>query len=88
MESIVGISRLLLGLGFSAGFILVILSGAALFTEVNVLLPEMFLSRPCDRRRQFWRFWAVVYFGNDAGALFVGDLTRGSQMQGGPQELR
>ena len=40
-----GIARLLLGLGFAAGFTLVILSGSALFTEADVLLPEMFLSR-------------------------------------------
>lgn len=40
-----GLARLLLGLGFSAGFVLVILSGAALFTEINVLLPELFLHR-------------------------------------------
>ncbi len=39
----IGISRLLLGLGFAAGFVMVILSGSALFTEINVLLPEMFL---------------------------------------------
>ena len=43
-----GFSRLLLGLGFSAGFVMVILSGSVLFTEINVLLPEMFLSRPRD----------------------------------------
>ena len=39
----IGLSRLLLGLGFSAGFVMIILSGSALFTEINVLLPELFL---------------------------------------------
>ena len=75
-----GLARLLLGLGFAAGFTLVILSGAALFTEVNVLLPEMFLRRPRDLCRQCWRFWVIVYFGNAAGALFVGVLINGARI--------
>ncbi len=57
----IGVSRLLLGLGFSAGFIMVILSGSAFFIEINVLLPEMFLSRPRDLCRRCWRFWLIVY---------------------------
>ena len=69
-----GLSRLLLGVGFSAGFILVILSGSALFTEVNVILPELFLRRPGDLRGGWLRFWAIAYAGNAAGALFVGAL--------------
>lgn len=75
-----GLARLLLGIGFAAGFTLVILSGAALFTEVNVLLPEMFLRRPRDLCRQCWRFWLIVYFGNAAGALFVGVLINGARI--------
>jgi len=75
-----GLARLLLGLGFASGFTLVILSGAALFTEVNVLLPEMFLRRPRDLCRQCWRFWLIVYFGNAAGALFVGVLINGARI--------
>ncbi len=35
-----GAIRLLEGYGFSAGFFFVILSGAVLFTEANVALPE------------------------------------------------
>ena len=34
-----GLKRLLEGFGFSVGFFLVVLSGALLFTEVNVELP-------------------------------------------------
>ena len=83
-----GLARLLLGLGFAAGFTLVILSGAALFTEVNVLLPEMFLRRPRDLCRQCWRFWVIVYFGNAAGALFVGVLINGAQIIGPEQHER
>jgi len=84
----IGFSRLLLGLGFSAGFVLVILSGSALFTEINVLLPEMFLSRPRDLCRRCWRFWVIVYLGNAAGALFVGSVIKGAHLLGGAQEMR
>ena len=83
-----GLSRLLLGLGFSAGFIMVILSGPALFTEINVLLPEMFLSRPRDLCRRCWRFWLIAYLGNAAGALFIGLMIAGTHLLGEPQELR
>ena len=84
----VGISRLLLGLGFSAGFILVILSGSALFTEVNVLLPEMFLSRPRDLCRRCWPFWFIAIAGNVLGALFVGAMINGAHVLGPLQEER
>ncbi len=84
----VGISRLLLGLGFSAGFILVILSGSALFTEVNVLLPEMFLSRPRDLCRRCWPFWFIAIAGNVLGALFVGSMINGAHVLGPLQEER
>ena len=87
VESI-GLSRLLLGLGFSAGFVLVILSGSALFTEINVLLPEMFLSRPRDLCRRCWRFWLIAYLGNAAGALLVGLMVSGAHLLGEAQETR
>ncbi|MFV2044542.1 MAG: formate/nitrite transporter family protein [Anaerolineales bacterium] len=75
-----GLARLLLGIGFAGGFTMVVLSGAALFTEVNVLLPEMFLRKPRDLCRRCWRFWIIVYLGNAAGALFVGLLISGAQI--------
>ena len=87
VESI-GLSRLLLGLGFSAGFVLVILSGSALFTEINVLLPEMFLSRPRDLCRRCWRFWLIAYLGNAAGALLVGLMVSGAHLLVARQEAR
>ncbi len=87
VESI-GLSRLLLGLGFSAGFILVILSGSALFTEINVLLPEMFLSRPRDLCRRCWPFWGIAIVGNVMGALFVGSMVNGAHIFGPLQEER
>lgn len=82
-----GISRLLLGLGFAAGFTLVILSGSALFTEVNVLLPELFLSRRGLHLRLF-RFWLIVYLGNAAGALFVGAMLNVADVVGPLQAAR
>ncbi|MDH3226669.1 MAG: formate/nitrite transporter family protein, partial [Thermoleophilia bacterium] len=81
-----GVSRLLLGLGFSAGFVLVILSGAALFTEVNVLLPELFLSKRGRVSARLWRFWILVYLGNAAGALMVGALMAAGDVLG-PEEV-
>lgn len=83
-----GLSRLMLGLGFAAGFVLVILSGSALFTEINILLPGMFLSRPRDLCRRCWRFWLIAYGGNVLGALFVGSMISAAHVIGPPQEER
>ena len=84
----IGLSRLLLGLGFAAGFILVILSGSALFTEINVILPEMFLSRPRDLCRRCWPFWGIAIAGNVLGALFCGLIISGAHLFGSLQEER
>jgi formate transporter len=70
----VGPSRLLLGIGFSTGFIFVILTGGALITEVNVLMPELLLSRRSMFRGRHAILWATIALGNVAGALFVGAL--------------
>lgn len=83
-----GLSRLMLGLGFAAGFVLVILSGSALFTEINILLPGLFLSRPRDLCRRCWRFWLIAYGGNVIGALFVGSMISAAHVIGPPQEER
>lgn len=82
-----GVARLLLGLGFTAGFTLVILSGSALFTEVNVLLPELFLSRRGPPVRLL-RFWLIVYAGNLAGAIFVGLMLNAADVIGPAQGER
>lgn len=68
-----GATRLLEGFGFSAGFFFVILSGAVLFTEANVVLPAVLLG---DRRRlvRVLRFWALAWIGNLTGAVLVGWL--------------
>lgn len=67
-----GTLRLLEGLGFSAGSFFVILSGAVLFTETNVVLPAVLLrdGRPLLR---VLRFWALAWLGNALGALLVAE---------------
>lgn len=68
-----GVERLLEGFGFSAGFFFVILSGAALFTEANVVMPATALRRePGITAARIARFWGVALVGNFIGALVVG----------------
>jgi len=75
-----GPQRLLEGLGFSAGFFFVILSGAVLFTEANVVMPATLLQ--CDAARLtrlVARFWALAWLGNLAGAFALGWLVHVAQ---------
>lgn len=68
-----GVERLVEGLGFSAGFFFVILSGAVLFTEANVVLPATALrARGSSHAGAVVRFWALAWMGNLAGAFVVG----------------
>jgi formate transporter len=61
-----GVGRLLAGLVFSLGLILVILGGAELFTG------DMLMVMACASRRitigQLLRAWSLIYFGNIVGA--------------------
>jgi len=82
-----GIAEAVLGLGFTAGFVMVILSGAALFTEVNVLVPELMLSRRRAPLRLL-RFWLVVYLGNAVGAIAVAALLNWARVLGPEQTDR
>lgn len=73
-----GVKRLLEGFGFSAGFFLVVLSGALLFTEVNVELPATLLGRR-HRHRNFpalrtsiLKLWVLAAIGNMVGAFAIG----------------
>jgi formate transporter len=68
-----GLQLLMQGLGFSTGFFLVILTGAALFTEANVILPVSALN--CSRSamlRRGLKFWVLAWVGNLIGTLFAG----------------
>ncbi|TCJ26784.1 formate/nitrite transporter family protein [Halomonas sp. GDM18] len=68
-----GLQLLLQGIGFSVGFFLVILTGAALFTEANVILPVSALN--CSRGdmlRRGLKFWVLAWVGNLIGTLLTG----------------
>ena len=69
---LLGISRLLLGFGFSVGFILVVITNSALFTEMNVLLPVFLLSRRSLWKWRVLRLWVLVWAGNLLGMMFMG----------------
>lgn len=62
-----GLARLLAGIVFSLGLILVVLAGAELFTG-NVLLTIAWASRRISTALLL-RDWTIVYFGNLVGAL-------------------
>jgi formate transporter len=62
-----GITRLLAGLAFSVGLILVIVAGAELFTGNNLIVMA-WASRRVSTLRML-RNWTIVYVGNFVGAL-------------------
>ena len=68
-----GLVLLLQGFGFSVGFFMVILSGALLFSETNVVLPASLLN--CNTKELLLlalKFWVITIIGNVVGALIVG----------------
>ncbi len=72
-----GMSRLLGGLVFSLGLILVVLAGAELFTGNNLIVMAA-----ASRRitlAQLLRNWVIVYFGNFLGAIAFALLMFASQ---------
>lgn len=78
-----GPNRLLGGLIFSTGLVLVVIAGAELFTG-NALIVMAWV----DGRVGFGgliRNWTYAYFGNLAGALFVVALMYASGLLAGPQ---
>lgn len=66
-----GLVYLLSGLGFATGYAMVFLSGAVLFTEVNVLLPTYLFQETNWVQKRYLKFWAATYLGNMAGAFFT-----------------
>lgn len=70
----VGVTRLLGGLGFSLGLLLVLVAGAELFTG-NCLM-AMPLAMGKVRLGGMMRNWGLVYLGNLLGALSVAILVR------------
>jgi formate transporter len=66
-----GMQRLFMAAGLSAGLIMSSLTGAALFTEQNVILPVNFVK---FRKNAFKtiRFWLISFIGNCIGCAFMG----------------
>jgi formate transporter FocA len=62
-----GIVRLLMGLAFSVGLVLVVVGGAELFTG-NTLIMMAWASKKVSTL-QLLRNWTIVYFGNFAGSV-------------------
>lgn len=75
-----GAKQLLEGFGFSIGFFLVILTGALLFTEVNVELPAVFLAQrrsagsASHMAGPILRLWVLAAVGNFIGAFCIAYL--------------
>jgi len=64
-----GPTRLLMGIGFSLGLVLVIIAGAELFTGNNLIVMS-WVSRRISLK-QLLRNWGIVYIGNFIGALSI-----------------
>lgn len=75
-----GPTRLLGGVAFSVGLVLVVVAGAELFTGNN-LVAIAWASRRI-RTRELLRSWALVYLGNVAGALATAALVGAADVQG------
>lgn len=73
VSSAFGLSRLIAGLAFCLGLILVVVAGAELFTG-NVLIVIAFISRKVSFGR-LMRNWTIVYVGNLVGSLGMVALT-------------
>ena len=67
-----GVSRLLGGLAFTLGLILVVVAGAELFTGNNLIVMAWASRRVSTAR--LLRNWAIVYAGNFAGAIATAGL--------------
>ena len=64
-----GTTRLLAGVGFSLGLILVVVAGAELFTGNNLMVISLATRRITPL--QLLRNWGIVYVGNFLGALII-----------------
>ncbi|MCP3031795.1 formate/nitrite transporter family protein [Halobacillus sp. A1] len=69
-----GLFHLLSGFGFAAGYAMVFISGAILFTEINVLLPSYLFNKSNLMKVNIYKFWGATYIGNILGAVMVAVL--------------
>jgi formate transporter len=78
-----GVSRLLGGLVFSLGLILVVVAGAELFTGNNLIV--MAVASGQVSLAQLLRNWGIVYIGNFVGAVSTALIVMASEqyLQGG-----
>ncbi len=75
-----GITRLVGGLSFCLGLVLVVLAGAELFTGNN-LVAMAWASRKI-RTAELLKSWVIVYVGNAVGSLFLVALVLGADTAG------
>ena len=68
----IGFTKLIGGVSFSLGLILVIVGGAELFTGNNILV--MAWANKKIKTSQVLRNWSIVYFGNFVGAVSMAVL--------------
>jgi formate/nitrite transporter FocA (FNT family) len=85
-----GAQKFMQGLAFAGGFTMVVLSGSALFTEINVVVPRFLLKHWRHTLLPTLSFWGIVWVGNLSGALFTATLLNLSAVFRGPpgEELR
>ncbi len=84
-----GIQRLVFGVAFAAGFIMVFIGEGLLATELHVSMPLVVFRNKATVRQvaSDVGFWALVYLGNALGTLFVAYLLSASQtFHGEPME--
>jgi formate transporter len=67
-----GVTRLLMGMAFSLGLVLVVVAGAELFTGNNLIVMS-WVSRRITAR-VLLQHWGVVYLGNLVGAIAIAGL--------------
>ncbi|MCO4762840.1 MAG: formate/nitrite transporter family protein [Myxococcales bacterium] len=67
-----GVARLLIGIVFSLGLVLVIIAGAELFTGNNLIVMAWAARRVSTAK--LWRNWFIVFAGNAFGAVATAGL--------------
>jgi formate/nitrite transporter len=72
-----GVARLLAGLTFSLGLVLVVVAGAELFTGNNLIVMAWASRRVSTL--ELVRNWAIVYVGNFAGSIVTAALMYGTK---------
>ena len=70
-----GVQTLLLGLGLSFAFFLVMMTNSVMFSDNYVMLPSSFYNVPTANRAVLLiRFWILAWVGNFIGAYIIGWL--------------